>query len=69
MLLLKLLLILLLQMKMLICMKTVHLGLCQAKELIVVNQWEDLEFLSMEVLGYQGLVVAWYQDRSIQERY
>jgi hypothetical protein len=69
MLLLKLLLILLLLMKMQICMKTVHLELFQAKELIVVNQWEDLEFLSMEVLAYQELVEVWFQDKSIQERY
>jgi len=69
MLLLKLLLILLLLMKMQTCMNQVHLELFQAKELIVVNQWEDLEFLSMEVLAYQELVEVWFQDKSIQERY
>ena len=50
-------------------MKTVHLELLQAKELIVVNQWADLEFLSMVELDYQVLVVVWYLDRSTQERY
>jgi len=50
-------------------MKIVHLELFLDKELIAVNQWEDLESLSMVVLAYQVLVVVWYQDRSILERY
>jgi hypothetical protein len=67
--LLKLLLILFQQMKIQICMKMAPLELLLVKEHIVENQWGDLGFLSMAVLDYLVLVVVWYRDRSIQERY
>lgn len=50
-------------------MKMEPLVLLLGKGHIVVNLWGGLESLSMVVLAYQELVVAWCQDRSIQERY